>query len=179
MPLTIRTSFFQTLFEAENYPNVDHTLYTGDWNISLYQQIDTYGYLHENNTNNRDYVKQQMIEYELNNLWRSRNPFETNFTFMKKQARNTTKTRLDFLLKSQKIKVCNSDNLFNVLSPSFLNFHFILKSLTIYWCIFYLPTLFPIVIFYILLAHLTFSAFSGTVKPLFCEHFGQSKKQFV
>ena len=37
--------------------DTDHTLYSGDWNISLSQQMDTDGYLHENNTHNRDFVK--------------------------------------------------------------------------------------------------------------------------
>ena len=41
-----------------------------------------------------------MIEHELIDIWRFKNPFETNFTFMKKQARNTTKARLDFVLTS-------------------------------------------------------------------------------
>ena len=64
--------------------------------------MDTHGYLHENNTHNRDFVKQTRIEHELNDIWRTRNPFETNYTFMKKQENNTTKARLDFLLASQK-----------------------------------------------------------------------------
>ena len=84
----------------ETDPSTEHTIYTGDWNISLSQQLDTHGYLHENNTHNRDFVKAKMIEHELVDVWRSRNPFEINYTFMKKQARNTTKARLDFVLTS-------------------------------------------------------------------------------
>ena len=76
--------FFHTLFEAENNLNVDHTLYAGDWNVSLSQQMDTHGYLHENNTQNRDLVRQKMIEYELSDIWRKRNPFATNYSYMKK-----------------------------------------------------------------------------------------------
>ena len=49
-------NYFQSLFEAELDTNTDHTLYSGDWNISLSQQMDTDGYLHENNTHNRDFV---------------------------------------------------------------------------------------------------------------------------
>ena len=67
--------------------------------------MDTHGYLHENNTHNWDFVKAKMIEHELNDVWRTKNPFEINYTFMKKQARNTTKARLDFLLASQKTMV--------------------------------------------------------------------------
>jgi hypothetical protein len=88
------------LFEMETDPSIEHTIYTGDWNISLSQQMDTHGYLHENNTHNRDFVKAKMIEHELIDTWRLKNPFETKFTFMKKQARNTTKARLDFVLIS-------------------------------------------------------------------------------
>ena len=86
----------------ETDPNTEHTLYTGDWNISLSQQLDTQGYLHENNTHNRDFVKAKMIEHKLNYVLRTKNPFEINYTIMKKQARNTTKARLDFLLASQR-----------------------------------------------------------------------------
>ena len=78
--------FFHTLFESELDPNTDHTLYAGDWNISLSQQMDTDGYLHENNTQNRDLVRQKMIEYELSDIWRDRNPDATNYTFMKKTS---------------------------------------------------------------------------------------------
>ena len=60
--------------------------------------MDTY--LHENNTQNRDLVRQKIIEYELSDIWRDRNPFAANYTFMKKQARNTTKARLGFILTS-------------------------------------------------------------------------------
>ena len=81
--------FVQKLFEMETDPDVEHTLYSGDWNSSLSQQMDTHGYLHENNTHNCDFVKRKMVEYELNDVWRTRNPFETNFTFMKKQTNNT------------------------------------------------------------------------------------------
>ena len=86
----------------ETDPDVEHTLYSADWNISLSQKMDIHGYLHENNTHNHDFVKRKMIEHELNDVWRTRNPFETNFNFMKKQTNNTTKARLDFLLASQK-----------------------------------------------------------------------------
>ncbi len=60
--------------------------------------MDTDGYIHENNTQNRDLVRQKMIEFELSDIWRDRNPFATNYTFMKKQAKNITKARLDFIL---------------------------------------------------------------------------------
>ena len=60
--------------------------------------MDTQGYLHENNIQNRDFVKSKMIEHDLKDVWQDRNPNATNFTFMKKQAKNVTKARLDFLL---------------------------------------------------------------------------------
>ena len=77
---------------------MDHTLYSGDWNISLSQQMDTDGYLHKNNKHNRDFLKKKMIEHDLKDVWRDRNPDARNFTFMKKQKNNVTKARLDFLL---------------------------------------------------------------------------------
>ena len=94
--------FFETLFEAELDTDIDHTLYAGDWNVSLSQQMDTHGYLHENNTQNRDYIRKKMIEYDLKDIWRDRNPQAINYTFMKKQAKNVTKARLDFLLVGPK-----------------------------------------------------------------------------
>jgi hypothetical protein len=90
--------FFHTLFEAELDPNIQHILYAGDWNVSLSQELDTSGYMHENNIQNRDLIKNKMIELQLKDIWRERNPNATNFTFMKKQTRNTTKARLDFFL---------------------------------------------------------------------------------
>ncbi len=54
--------------------------------------------MHENNTQNRDLIKNKMIELQLKDIWRERNRNATNFTFMKKQARNTTKERLAFFL---------------------------------------------------------------------------------
>ena len=78
--------YFRTLFEMENDPNIKHTIYTGDWNISLSQQLDTHGYLHENNTQNIDFVRAKMTEHELTDIWRSRNPYEINYTFMKKTS---------------------------------------------------------------------------------------------
>merc|ERR1712059_53860 len=92
--------FFKTLFKTQIDTDIQHTLYLGDWNISLSQQLDTQGYLHENNTHNRDFVKNKIIEYDLKDVWRDRNPLAANFTFMKKQAKNVTKARLDFLLAS-------------------------------------------------------------------------------
>ena len=64
--------------------------------------MDTHGYLHENNTQNRDYVRKKMIEYDLKDIWRDRNPHATNYTFMKIQTNTVTKARLDFLLTGPK-----------------------------------------------------------------------------
>jgi exonuclease III len=94
--------FFETLFKDKLDTDADHTMYLGDWNISLSQQMDTHGYLNENNTENRDYVKAKIIELELKDLWRERNPHELKYTFMKNQAKNFTKARLDFLLTDHK-----------------------------------------------------------------------------
>merc|ERR1712082_41936 len=97
-PNTKKIEFFHTLFEAELDPNIQHILYAGDWNVSLSQELDTSGYMHKNNIQNRDLIKNKMIELQLKDIWRERNPNATNFTFMKKQTRNTTKARLDFFL---------------------------------------------------------------------------------
>ena len=77
-PNTKDLQFFHTLFEAELDTNTDHILYAGDWNISLSQQMDTDRYIHENNTHNRDLVKQRVIEFQLSDVWRDINLFATN-----------------------------------------------------------------------------------------------------
>lgn len=46
-------SCFGALFDAEHDTEVKHTLYAGDWIISLSQKLDTDGYLHENNTHKK------------------------------------------------------------------------------------------------------------------------------
>ena len=56
----------------ETDPITEHTLYTEDWNISLSQQLDTHGYLHENNYHNRDFVQAKIIEHKLNDVWRTK-----------------------------------------------------------------------------------------------------------
>merc|ERR1712239_63499 len=99
-PNTTNLQFFHTLFQAEHDHSSEHVLFAGDWNVSLSQTLDTSGYLHQNNVQNRDFIKSKMTELQLNDIWRDRNPHATNFTFMKKQARNTTKARLDFFLAS-------------------------------------------------------------------------------
>ncbi len=86
-PNTKDSKFFHTLFESELDPNTDHVLYAGDWNISLSQELDTSGYLHQNNVHNKDLVRSKMTKLQLRDIWRDRNPFATNFTFMKKQAK--------------------------------------------------------------------------------------------
>ncbi len=101
-PNTKDLQFFHTLFESELDPNTEHVLYAGDCNISLSQELDTSGYLHQNNVHNRDWVRSIMTELQLRDIWRDRNLFATNFTFMKKQAKNTTKARLDFFLASHR-----------------------------------------------------------------------------
>ena len=94
--------FFETLFEAELDTDIDHTLYAGNWNVSLSKQMDTHGYLHENNTQNRDYIRKKINEYDLKDILRDRNPQSITYIFMKKQAKNTTKARLDLILVGPK-----------------------------------------------------------------------------
>ena len=67
-----------------------------------------------------------MIEHELFDVWRTRNPFETNYTFMKKQACNTTKARLDFVLTSpqtlgyiESVRIVNQTSLSDHIHISF------------------------------------------------------------
>ena len=59
--------------------------------------MDTHGYLHENNTHNCDFVKRKMIENELNDIWRERNPFWNQlYLYEKKKLTTQLKHNLTF-----------------------------------------------------------------------------------
>ena len=66
-------SFFEKVFD-NNFTN-DQVLisYVEDWNTSPDQLLDTSGYLHENNTQNQDFVKTMMTQMDLKDVWRMHN----------------------------------------------------------------------------------------------------------
>ena len=70
--------FFETLFEAELDTDSDHTLYSGDWIISLSQwtPMDTYTKKHPQ----QKLCETKMIAHELREIWRDRNPHAANYT---------------------------------------------------------------------------------------------------
>ena len=96
-------NFFEKVFDDNLTDDTDLVSYVVDWNISLYQLTDTYGYLHENNVNNREYIKEQMTTKELTDIWHIHNYSKLDYTSAKNQQKNGTPACLDFLLASLNI----------------------------------------------------------------------------
>lgn len=74
----------------------------GDWNVVQDQQLDTFGYLHENNSTKiiaRRKVLEIMEEWELVDPWRTNNPTQRRFTW-RTGGGNLKQARLDFFLIS-------------------------------------------------------------------------------
>lgn len=95
----------------EDFQNLSIIL-CGDWNLVQNQDLDTYGYLHENNTAARERVLNMKDEWDLIDPWRENNPDQTRYTWRTigpplKQA------RLDFFLISP--------DLFAIFSASDIN----------------------------------------------------------
>ena len=93
--------FFETVFNDNDYRNFNHIVYTGDYNVPLNHDVDTAGYLHENNHTAHKYMKGRMVTNELIDIWHLKIKGVRAFTFDKKQTTNRTKARLDYFLISQ------------------------------------------------------------------------------
>lgn len=76
----------------------DFSIYCGDWNLVLDQDMDTYNYLHINNPDARNSVLSFMERESMCDIWRELNPEAKTFSWRKK---NPIKfARLDFFLIS-------------------------------------------------------------------------------
>ena len=58
----------------------DFLIYAGDWNVAL-EENDRYNYKCERNSKNISFIKQQMLEKNLIDIWRLQNPNEKRFTW--------------------------------------------------------------------------------------------------
>ena len=76
----------------------DFLIICGDWNVVQQQDLDTHGYLHENNVQAKAAVLSLKQQFELVDPWRLRNPSSKEFTW--KNGKMTKFGRLDFFLVS-------------------------------------------------------------------------------
>ena len=76
----------------------DFTIMGGDWNISLSQEIDTYGYSAENNVNAKNSIKTCMENLGLIDIFRETYPNKKRYSW--RQFGGNKRARLDFFLIS-------------------------------------------------------------------------------
>ena len=76
----------------------DFAIIGGDWNISLNQKLDTYGYMSENNPRAKNKVLELMEKSELMDIFREMHPENRRFSW--RQFRGNKRSRLDFFLTS-------------------------------------------------------------------------------
>ena len=76
----------------------DFTVMGGDWNISLNQDMDTFGYTSENNQNARETLKQNIANLGLMDVFRECFPHKKRFSW--RQFGGNKRARLDFFLIS-------------------------------------------------------------------------------
>merc|ERR1712082_92037 len=78
-------------------------------------------YLHANHLKSRQFVKDHIVQDDLRDIWRERHDISFDYTWAKKQVKNRTLVRLDFLLTtnnmSSKIRSIEIGN------PTFISDH--------------------------------------------------------
>ena len=93
----------EQVFNLANEWSPDHTVYVGDWNLVLDQNLDTKNYLHENNVLARNEVKSKMEYYSLIDVWHELNPTSKTYTWIGKSTNPKKYARLDFFLISNSL----------------------------------------------------------------------------
>ena len=91
-------TFFRAIFDESKDNNFQHIINTGDYNVAPDHDMDTAGYLHNNNPFLRQCIRSRMMTNEITDIWRDKHPTTRSFTFDKLQKRNRTKARLDYFL---------------------------------------------------------------------------------
>ena len=108
----------------------DYTLMGGDWNISLSQELDTFGYTAENNLNAKNYLLSCMENLGLVDIFRYLHPNVKRYSW--RQFGGNKRARLDFFLisatllpfveKADILAGVNSDHSMPVLDIDFARF---------------------------------------------------------
>jgi len=78
-------------------------VFCGDWNLVMNHDIDTRGYVRENNKKSRQSVGQMIECFELVDVWRASNPEKLEFSWQSTKIRRQ-QARLDFFLVSKDIQ---------------------------------------------------------------------------
>ena len=76
----------------------DFTIMGGDWNISLSQDLDTFGYNYENNVNSKNFILSCMDNLGLIDVFRTLHPYSKRYSW--RQFGGNKRARLDFFLIS-------------------------------------------------------------------------------
>jgi exonuclease III len=90
----------EKLFSLIDQWQPDFAVYGGDWNLVMDQNLDTKNYLHENNKNAKNEVKNKMEYYSLIDVWRELNPTSETYSWIGKSTNPKKFARLDFFLIS-------------------------------------------------------------------------------
>ena len=76
--------FYKDAFNNKLYDEYKHIVYLGDFIVALNNELNTSGYLHNNNLRTREYMKSRITTNELGNVWREKmkrprtSPFRIN-----------------------------------------------------------------------------------------------------
>ena len=76
----------EQVFELIDVWEPNYAVFTGDWNLVLDQNMDTKNYLHENNLNSRNEVKNKMENVSLIDVWRELNPDSKRYSWIGKSS---------------------------------------------------------------------------------------------
>ena len=88
----------EQVFELIDVWEPNYAVFTGDWNLVLDQNLDTKNYLHENNLNSRNEVKNKMENVSLIDVWRELNPDSKRYSWIGKSSNPKKYAKLDFFL---------------------------------------------------------------------------------
>ena len=99
--------FYQKhVFNINNFPAQDFTMWAGDWNLVLDQTKYTKNYKGEHNKKARSCVIANIASNNLVNVWRASHPHKCEYTW-RKTVRKTNPTaqraRLDFILTCEEL----------------------------------------------------------------------------
>ena len=79
----------------------EFSIFVGDWNVCLDPEKDTKNYLHINNPNAMETLKEQIDKQNLVDVWRHLNPDKRTFSW--RQFNSNKQSRLDYFLISSSL----------------------------------------------------------------------------
>ena len=93
--------FYQELSNKMSRYNNSSFILAGDFNLILNTDIDSYNYLHLNNSKARDKLLDLILDYSMVDCWRENNLENKEYTLFRRNP--VKKARLDFFLVSENI----------------------------------------------------------------------------